>query len=441
MKRRLSGWGRFPVAECEVAVPRNEAALRAALGPGPVIARGNGRAYGDAAIQPRGTLDMRRMDRMMAFDPVTGRVEAEAGVLLGDVIAAFLPQGWFPHVTPGTKLVTIGGCIASDVHGKNHHAEGSFSRYLDWFDLMAPDGTVLRCSADENADLFRWTPGAMGLTGVILRAGFRLRPVESGWIAQEMVPARNLAQAMAALEGARSTYSVAWFDCLGRGDDLGRSLVMLGDHATRAELPKARRARPFDVPVKRRLKVPLDAPAFALNRYSLTVFNRLYHWSGARKAGPSHVDWDSYFYPLDAMLEWNRIYGRRGFAQFQCVIPLDRAETGLAALLDTIAASGQGSFLAVLKRLGPEAGGISFPMEGYTLALDFPVNDRAMALMERLDAITLDHGGRIYLTKDSRMGADVLEASDPRVAAFRTMRDEQGLRGAFASAQSERLKI
>lgn len=441
MKRTLSGWGRFPVAECEVTQPRDEGAVRAALAEGPVVARGNGRAYGDAAMQARGTLDMRRMNRMLDFDPETGAVEVEAGVMLGDVISAFLPRGWFPAVTPGTKLVTIGGCIASDVHGKNHRRDGSFSGHLDWIDVMDADGAVVRATPASNSDLFRRTAGGMGLTGVILRAGFRLRPVESGWIMQETVPAENLRAAMAVLEEAESTYSVAWFDCLGRGERLGRSLVMLGDHAPRDALPSDKRHRPFHVPARRRRRVPFDAPSVALNRYSLRAFNMLYHWAGRRKAGDALVDWDSYFYPLDAIHDWNRIYGRRGFAQFQCVIPLDAAEAGLTRLLEAISASGQGSFLAVLKRLGRQDSPFAFPMEGYTLALDFPVNDRALALMNELDAITVDHGGRFYLAKDSRLSAETLHAADPRAADFAKMRTEGGHATAFASAMSERLRI
>ncbi len=441
MMRKLSGWGRFPVAECDVVTPRTQDGVRAAIANGPVIARGNGRSYGDSAMQSAGTIDMRAMNNILSFDPATGVVEAESGVMLGDLISSFLPHGWFPAVTPGTKLVTIGGCIASDVHGKNHRRDGSFSRYLDWIDVMDGAGDVIRCNAQSNSDLFHWTPGAMGLTGVILRAGFRLRPVESGWIAQDTRPARNLTEAMEIFENAEATYSVAWFDCLGRGENLGRSLVMLGDHARRADLPSSKRDRPFHVPARQRRRVPLDAPTMALNRYTLRAFNRMYHWNGSRKAGKTLVDWDSYFYPLDALLEWNRIYGRRGFAQFQCVIPLESAKDGLGKLLETIAASGQGSFLAVLKRLGQQDSPFAFPMEGYTLALDFPVNPTTLALMQDLDAITVDHGGRIYLTKDSRLSAETLRASDGRVNGFTAMRADTGLTGKFASGQSERLKL
>ncbi|MDF1855982.1 FAD-binding oxidoreductase [Pseudooceanicola sp.] len=441
MSQSLSGWGRYPVLDCELSQPRDEAALRAALVQGPVIARGNGRAYGDSALQPAGTIDMRAMNQLHDFDPATGQVVTEAGVLLGDIITAFLPRGWFPAVTPGTKLVTIGGCIASDVHGKNHRHAGGFSNHLDWIELMGADGQVIRADANSNPDLFRWTPGAMGLTGVILRAGFRLQKVTSGWIQQDTIACANLGEAMAVLEDTDAAYSVAWFDCLGRGAALGRSLVMLGEHAARDDLPSDKRHRPFHVPPRRRRRVPMDAPAAALNRFTLRAFNRLYHWNGRRHAGRALVDWDSYFYPLDAILDWNRIYGRAGFAQFQCVIPLQSARDGLHDLLGAISESGQGSFLAVLKRLGPQDSPFAFPMEGYTLALDFPVNDRTLALLRELDAITVDHGGRFYLTKDSRLSAETLRHADRRVAEFAEIRNKYGLTGAFASAQSERLNL
>ncbi|MCA0919097.1 FAD-binding oxidoreductase [Pseudooceanicola nanhaiensis] len=438
MRRELSGWGRVPRTDCAVIAPRDEAALRAAIATGPVIARGNGRAYGDAATQSRGTIEMRHFNRLLAFDPETGQVEAEAGVLLADLIEAFLPRGWFPWVTPGTKFVTLGGAIAADVHGKNHRRDGAFRSCLDWVEVMQQDGSVVR--AEPGDDLFEWTVGGMGLTGVILRAGLRLRPVSTGWIRQQMVPAPDLATAMEVFERDTGTYAVAWFDCLGQGASLGRSLVMLGDHATPEDLGEAQRAAPFNIPRRRRLKVPMDAPAFALNRFTLKAFNALYWRAGLRKAGESLVDWDSYFYPLDTIDEWNRIYGRPGFAQFQCVLPLATARPGLEALLKAISASGQGSFLAVLKRLGAQESRFSFPMEGYTLALDFPVSPKALQLLERLDAITVDHGGRFYLAKDSRLRSDTLRASDPRVGAFVEMR-ETGPRYRFASGQSERIGI
>lgn len=435
----IEGWGRFPRQLCQVHCPDGEDAVRALLAEGPRIARGNGRGYGDCAMQRNATIDMRAFRRMLAFEEESGQLVVEAGVLLADVIATFLPRGWFPPVTPGTKFVTIGGMVAADVHGKNHHRDGTFGRFVDWIDLMTEDGAVLRCSPQENADLFAWSIGGMGLTGIILRVAFRLRRVESAWICQTTLPARDLAEVMALFEANEAaTYSVAWIDCLGTGAATGRSALMLGEHALPQELSRVRRSAPFHVPRKPTRAVPVDLPRIALNRMTVRAFNALYYRNARAAAGRSIVDWDSYFYPLDAILEWNRIYGARGFMQFQCVLPTASAHAGLTALLGAIAASGQGSFLSVLKRMGAAHGPFSFPMEGYTLALDFPFSEKTAALMERLDAITLDHGGRFYLAKDARMTAATLRRSDPRAEAFAAMRREEGL-GNFRSSQSERL--
>jgi FAD/FMN-containing dehydrogenase len=441
---KLSGWGRFPRADCAVTRPRDEAALRAAVSAaqGDLIARGNGRAYGDSALNPANTLDMRGFDRILGFDDRTGQVVAEAGVLLADLIEVFLPRGWFPAVTPGTKFVSIGGAIAADVHGKNHHAHGSFGMFVDWIDVLCPDGEVRRASRDEEGELFAWTVGGMGLTGVILRAAVRLAPVESGWIRQTMLPAPDLATAMRLFdEGQDATYSVGWIDCLATGKAMGRSLVMLGEHARLADLGTRERGDQWVAKPRGKKAVPLDFPSFALNSLSVRAFNKLYYANGRRRAGAALIDYDSYFYPLDAILEWNRIYGRQGFAQFQCVIPLEASAAGLEALLGTIARSGQGSFLAVLKRMGAQHSRFSFPMEGYTLALDFPMRESTPALFAELEAIAIDHGGRFYLAKDSLLTPERLRQSDSRTAAFTRMREASGAASRFRSLQSERLVL
>jgi decaprenylphospho-beta-D-ribofuranose 2-oxidase len=438
---KLAGWGRYPLLEAAISAPRTEAALAAQVSIGDAIARGSGRAYGDSAISRRNTIDMRHFDRMLGFDPQNGQLVAEAGVSLADVVAVFLPRGWFPAVTPGTKFVTLGGMIAADIHGKNHHRDGAMGSSVDWFDVMDASGAVRHCSRKEDADLFHWTLGGMGLTGIILRAAIRLRPVETGWIKQTTIPAPTLDAAMDAFAAAQDvTYSVAWIDCLSRGARLGRSIVMLGEHATRADLHAGEKDMYAQRP-RRKLAVPFDAPGFALNRLTVRAFNHVYYQRGATHAGQRLVDWDSYFYPLDAILGWNRIYGRKGFLQFQCVLPLEHSRDGLRALLQAISGAGVGSFLAVLKRLGAQDSRFSFPMEGYTLALDFPVNRRTLALMPTLDRITLDHGGRFYLAKDSRMPAETLAASDPRAVAFAAMRQATGMHARFQSAQSERLAL
>lgn len=438
----LSGWGRFPTFPGRAQAPRTEEALLVAAAGQGVIARGNGRAYGDSAVGAERTLSMRHFNRMLSFDPASGVLVSEAGVMLADVISAFLPRGWFPAVTPGTKFVTLGGMVAADVHGKNHHIDGSFGTFIDWIDVIGPDGRVTRCSREENADLFRWTVGGMGLTGVILRAAIRLRPVESAWIRQRLEPLPSLGAALAAFEEFQdATYSVAWIDCLSRGEKLGRSLLMLGEHATRSELSGDRVRYPYETPAKRKRSVPFDLPQAMLSPLLVRAFNALYYGSGKRRSGASIVDLDSYFYPLDAILGWNRIYGRKGFVQFQCALPLEQSRDGLTALLEAIAEAGAGSFLAVLKRLGAQESAFSFPMLGYTLALDFPVNDRTLALMGKLDGIALRHGGRFYLAKDARMHAETLHRSDARATEFASWRDASGMRAHFASMQSERLAL
>ena len=435
-----AGWGRFRPVETQVARARSEAEVAAALAAGPLIARGNGRAYGDSAVSPGLTLEMRGMDRMLSFDAQRGVLVAEAGVLLAEIIEVFLPRGWFPAVTPGTRFVTLGGAIAADVHGKNHHLDGSFGAFVDWIDVMAADGSVTRATPDS--DLFCWTVGGMGLTGVILRAAIRLRPVATGWIVQDIRATQTLEATIDMMDATlRAPYSVAWLDCVTTGPMMGRGLVMLGRHAEVADLPPSQRRRPFETPRKPALRLPFDLPAAALNGVTRQVFNALYYRTGRRKPGPRLVNWASYFYPLDAILDWNRGYGRAGFLQFQCALPEAGARAGLTALVTAIARSGEGSVLSVLKRFGAQEGRFSFPMAGYTLALDFPANDRSLKLMERLDAITLEHGGRFYLAKDARLPRPVFEASDDRVPAFRAMRAQTGAAGRFVSVQSERLGL
>ncbi|WP_446653413.1 FAD-binding oxidoreductase [Blastomonas sp.] len=438
----LSGWGRYPVRDCTVWQPVTAAALHATLAPLPSsIARGNGRSYGDASLNPDATIDMRRLDRLIAFDDASGALVCEAGVLLSDIIDAFVPRGWFVPVTPGTCRVTVGGMIASDVHGKNHHGAGSFCDHLLWLDLDPGDGCVLRCSADENADLFAATCGGMGLTGMIVRAAFRMVAIETAWMRQRTVRARDLDEAIALFEQSHDwTYSVAWIDCLARGRDLGRSAILLAEHASLGEIDASRRAAPLARPPRKPKKVPIDFPGFALSGFNVRAFNQLYY--ATMRPGDSLVALDPYFYPLDALADWNRIYGRRGFVQYQCVLPLAESETGLRRLLETIAASGSGSFLAVLKRMGAASFGmLSFPMPGYTLALDFPATPVNLALLDRLDAITADHGGRIYLTKDARLPPAMLARGYPRLAELNELRVRHGLDRRFASLLSQRLGL
>ncbi|WP_229665396.1 FAD-binding oxidoreductase [Paracoccus acridae] len=409
-----------------------------------LIARGNGRAYGDAAIGLRLTLGALGLDRMKGFDPQTGRLTVEAGVLLSDILASFVPRGFFPPVVPGTKQVTVGGMIASDVHGKNHHRDGSFGDHVERLTLVLPSGETVTCGPDINPDLFRATVGGMGLTGVITEATFRMKPVETGWIRQQTVVADDLAGALRALDDSdAATYSVAWIDGLSRGARLGRSLIFVGEHATRqevaAELPDA---DPLPLAPAGRLGVPFDLPALTLNKASVAAFNEAYFRRGAQKSGkPFLTHWNPYFFPLDGVDRWNRIYGRRGFLQHQCVVPPATAHAALSEILDRITRSGKASFLAVLKKMGAGGSLMSFPMPGYTLALDLRVTDDTFALLDEIDRIVVAAGGRLYLAKDARQSRQTFEAGYPNFGRFNDIRSALGARGHLASHLSSRLGI
>lgn len=434
----VSGWGRFPVVDSDVLRPRSFAAVGEAVSAG-TVARGSGRAYGDAAIGAVRTVAMTGFDRVRSFDPATGRIRLEAGVLLSDLIDTFGPRGFLPFVVPGTRFVSVGGAIAADVHGKNHHGEGGFGRYVDSLLLRTGAGEVIEVSREQNADAFSATVGGMGLTGIILEATMRLRKVETGWIRERVISASDLDAAMRALEASNAaTYSVAWIDCVARGRDLGRSLIYLGEHASRDELAEG--ADVFPAGRNSSLSVPVDLPSMALNRTSVRAFNELYYRMGSRRAGGSHVvSLYPYFFPLDSIADWNRIYGKRGFLQHQCVIPEANARAVLREILDRVARRGDASFLAVLKKLGQGDGILSFPLPGYTLALDFPVKGDILNFLDEIDRLVVGAGGRLYLAKDARQSRATFEAGYPALSRFKAIRKSLDPNGVIRSKLSQRL--
>ncbi|WP_354031662.1 FAD-binding oxidoreductase [Bradyrhizobium sp. S3.2.6] len=418
----VSGWGRFPVVDSEVLRPRSFEAVGAAVAVTGSVARGNGRAYGDAAIGAVRTIGMTGFDRVRWFDPATGRIRLEAGVLLSDLIDTFGPRGFLPFVVPGTRFVSVGGAIAADVHGKNHHGEGGFGRYVDSILLRTGAGETTEISREQNSDAFFATVGGMGLTGIILEATMRLRPVETGWIRERVISASDLDAAMRALEASESaTYSVAWIDCVARGRDLGRSLIYLGEHARADELTED--ADRFPIGKNPHLAVPFDLPSMTLNRLSVRAFNELYYRMGARRAGGDHVvSLYPYFFPLDSIADWNRIYGRRGFLQHQCVIPEAGARATLGEILDRVSKRGDASFLAVLKKLSHGDGLLSFPLPGYTLALDFPMKGDILNFLDEIDRLVVAASGRLYLAKDARQSRATFEAGYPALSRFNAIR-------------------
>ena len=450
----LSGWGNHPVRECEVARPERWAdvrnlilnADRSVREPGPgatLIARGLGRSYGDPALNPGGVILATRLNRMLAFDPATGTLECEAGVTFAEIIDVFLPRGFFPPVTPGTKFVTIGGAIASDVHGKNHHRDGSFGSFVEELTLLIASGDCLTCSPARNSDVFWATVGGMGLTGIIRSARFRLRPVDSAYISVQTNRTADLDAALDAFEAEdeRFPYSVAWIDCLAVGRSLGRTVLIRGEHAGPGELKGAERDHPLKAPRPGVNKnVPFFSPAFLLNHGTIGAFSEIYYHYNHE--GRRIVPFDPFFYPLDSIRNWNRLYGRRGFVQYQAFFPRGAGRRGLIELLQRVSASGRASFLAVLKRCGKANEGLlSYLAPGHTLALDLPWGDDIPALLASLDEILLRHGGRLYLAKDACMSGSAFAAMYPRLDEFREIKARLDPNSIFASCQARRLGI
>ncbi len=430
----LSGWGRFPRINASVFYPYDESTCCGYLQEvEEYIPHGLGRSYGDSALSSD-VLCSRRLNLILEFDAQSGIVSCESGVSLSELIDTFLPRGWFLKVTPGTRFVTVGGAIASDVHGKNHHKDGSFSESVISFRLMLPDGRILLCSRSQNQELFHATCGGMGLTGVILSATIRLEKVHSAYIKQTTIRAANLEEIFNLFEKHESTtYSVAWIDCLAKGDNSGRSLLMLGEHAEDER---------FSFSTSKKLSIPFDFPGVTLNRYTVELFNRLYYHKSKNPVTENTTSLLSFFYPLDAIGNWNRIYGSRGFIQYQLVLPRESSFEGLQKILARVSSSGMASFLAVLKLFGRENNNLlSFPLEGYTLALDMKIQPGIWELLDSLDRIVLDYNGRLYLAKDSRMKAEIFQRGYPKWEQFQQLRNKLGVSGKINSLQSKRIGL
>lgn len=432
---KLHGWGRYPIVDAEVTQISREAAAQQCVAQEQqaITPRGLGRSYGDSSIGNH-VLDFSLQNRFISFDDASGLLECEAGTSLHDILKVFIPKGWFLPVTPGTQFVTVGGAIASDVHGKNHHLDGSFSQNLESFRMLTGLNEILECSPAHHPDLFRATCGGMGLTGLILSAKIKLRRINSSDILCRSIRAENLEQLLQLFEEhASSPYSVAWIDCLKGGDQLGRSILILGEHA---------KDGPLQVASDAAITVPGIFPGSLLNPFTISAFNTLYFHRSPKTAAVQRSSYRPYFYPLDSLNHWNRMYGRSGFVQYQFMIPKSSGADAMRNILKEISASGRGSFLAVLKTFGPGNGNdLSFPGEGWTLALDFRCDARVFALLDRLDEMVLAASGRVYLTKDARLKAAHFRLTYPNWEKFEATRARYGAHGRFASAQSLRLGL
>lgn len=413
-------WGRYPCARQQIVRFGDRTAPLPGF-KGTALPYGNGRSYGDSCLNDGGTLlHTVRLDRYVRFDAQAGIIECEAGVLLSDLIALALPQGWFPAVTPGTKYVTVGGAIANDVHGKNQVLAGNFGEHVLGLELLRSDGERISCSPTENVSWFAATVGGLGLTGMVTRARLQLRPVAGPWIDAQEQRFGSLAEFYRLSAANTDEYSVAWVDCLAKGNSKGRGIFSSGRHSSHAGAPAPASA------LRGKVSLPFTPPFSLVNPLSLRMFNHLHFRRAPVAAARRPTHFDRFFYPLDAIGDWNRMYGPRGFLQYQCVVPPTDAETAIGEILDRIVTSGEGSFLAVLKNFGARrsSGMLSFPRPGTTLALDFPNRgESTLRLLSALDGVVLAAGGAIYPAKDARMPPEAFAASFPRLGEFRAFVD------------------
>lgn len=418
-----TSWGRYPQhSPSEVLTPawRSDVKINYQL---PILTYGLGRSYGDSCHNTGGTIiDSSGLNKFISFDESTGVLSCEAGVTFEEILRVFVPRGWFLPVTPGTKFVTVGGAIANDIHGKNHHANGTFGRHVIGFEVLRSDGQILWCSAESNPDYYRATIGGLGLTGLILRADFVMQRIETPFILMETRKFRSLDEYFQ-ISGEMDKlypYTMSWTDCASPSR-FGRGIMMCGTHApASAELPK--------LPRPRSITFPFDAPSWLLNRFSIRAFNVLYYHKQFRSITRSIIHYDPFFYPLDAILHWNRMYGKRGFLQYQFHVPFSAGQGVVSDIFRRIARSGEGSFLAVLKTFGdiPSPGLLSFPRPGVNLALDFPFRGAStLALLTTLDDIVAAHGGAVYPAKDARMSARSFQRFFPQWLEFSRYIDPQ----------------
>ncbi len=446
-KQVLTGWGRTAPTVAQVVRPGDPDGVAAAVRTGTergVIPRGLGRSYGDAAQNAGGTvLDLVGMDRVLSVDVEAARVVVEAGVSLDRLMRTLLPLGLFVPVTPGTRQVTVGGAVAADVHGKDHHVRGSFARHVDWLDLLLADGTVRRVGPDLHPELFWATAGGMGLTGVILRASLRMLPVETSRVVVDTERTPDLDALMARMteDDDRYTYSVAWVDCLAGGRSLGRSVLTRGWPARRDQLGARDRRRPLEFTPRPAPALPADAPTTLVNRASVRLLNEAWYHKAPARRRRDVQGIAPFFHPLDVVEAWPGVYGPRGFVQYQFVVP-PGAERTVRTSLEVLQRHGLVVSLAVLKRFGPGTPGpLSFPTEGWTLALDLPVVDGLAAVLDRLDDLVLEAGGRLYLAKDSRATSAAVATMYPGLDRWREVRRTVDPDGVFASDLSRRLGL
>lgn len=444
-KQKMSGWGRYPVQESYVERPNATKNIRNIIKDEKDynwISYGLGRSYGDTSLnENRGIILTNNLNKLLAFDEATGMLECEAGVSFEEILNVFIPKGFFLPVTPGTKFITVGGAIANDVHGKNLHVDGTFCQHVESFVLLLASGETLNCSRSENEHLFWATVGGIGLTGIILTAKFKMIPIATSYYNVHYQQAKNLDHALQLFSESddQYRYSVAWIDCMAKGSSLGRCVLMRGNHAEESDVKKENK---LNIQHKTKIAMPFDLPSFTLNKFTIKSFNGLYYNINPKDARKT-VGYDGFFYPLDSIHNWNRMYGKKGFVQYQAVFPYQTCREGLTAMLEMLSSNNRSSFLAVLKSAGPESGGLlSFPKPGYTLALDIPINnDSLFPFLRSLDELVIRFGGRVYLAKDSTLAPENFRKMYPRLKEFQQIKKQIDPENIFSSSMARRLGI
>jgi decaprenylphospho-beta-D-ribofuranose 2-oxidase len=444
----LTGWGRTEATVAELAEPRSAddvAGLVKGVSRGGVIARGLGRSYNNAAQNDGGlVISTSGMRNVLSFDPQSGVVTCEAGVSLEQLMIDLLPSGWFVPVSPGTRKVTVGGAIAADVHGKNHHSAGSFARHVLSLELLTADGAVRAITPEPDRDVFWATAGGMGLTGIILRATIQMKRVETSRLIVDTVRTPNIDDTMAYLSSSdeKYGYTVAWTDCLATRGNLGRSIINSGDFAAVGDLRSRDRGKPLAFKPSALIGAPGVFPSGLFNARTIALLNEAYFRKAPRHRSGEIQTIGKFFHPLDGITNWNRVYGPAGFRQYQYVVPFAASEIVVRSL-ERISALRAPSFVTVLKRFGAsDPGMLSFPMPGWTLALDFPARTPWLSqLCAELDEMVLEAGGRLYLAKDSRIPAELMPRMYPRLDDFRRVRAEVDPAGLFSSDLSRRLEL
>jgi decaprenylphospho-beta-D-ribofuranose 2-oxidase len=446
IQKKVWGWGQYPRLLTYNAYPQTQDELKDCFNhypQKPTLAYGLGRSYGDTGLLAEGhMLHTRGLNRILHFDPESGWVRCEAGVSLYDLIQTFVPQGFFPPVVPGTQYVTVGGAVANDIHGKNHHVDGTFCDHIRSVEMLLASGEVVVCDQDQNSELFWATVGGIGLTGILLSLELKLVKIEGPGIDMESIRIRDLDHFFEiSAESKQFTHTVSWVDCIAKGKQMGRGIFMRGRHST--DIPKPRLLGRIANAISPLLNVPFNAPSFLLNPWSMKAFNTVYFHKHPNRLLKQTVAYDPFFFPLDFVRNWNRIYGKRGFLQYQFVVPHEANHKTIRQILSKITSSGMGSFLAVIKEFGNQThSGLSFPQPGVTLALDFPnYGQPLLDLLFQLDRLVMQAGGRVYLGKDARLPQDHFQEMYPQWQEWKALRDQWDPQNRFQSTLGLRLGL